>query len=415
MPATFISAARSCPGMKSSGPLTGIRVLDLTQAMAGPFASMILADLGADVVKIEPPSGDQTRAWVPPAIYGRSAYFLSINRGKKSVIVDLKKAGGIEILKRAVSACDILIENFRPGTMERLGLPHSLALKLNPRLIYCSISGYGQTGPLKNWPGYDLTVLAYSGLLSINAEKGRAPIKFGVPIADIISGLFASTAILSALYERTVSGKGQFIDTSMLDSNFYILTHQAMNYFATGRNPELLNSSHPSISPYQVFHALDGYIAIAVGTENLWRKFCEAIDREDLITDSSFSSNEKRVENRDFLARELEAVFSHMDVKGLLARMLAAGVPAAPINSVSEAAGSEQILARGMVTELEAPYGRFRAIGNPFKMSRTSGMTRLHPPDPGENTIEFLTNLGYSEEEVNSLLSEGVVIQHTFE
>lgn len=389
--------------MDGNPPIEGIKVIDLTQAMAGPMATMLLGDLGAEIIKIEPPSGDQTRSWAPPFINGISSYFLSVNRNKRSVVLDLKTTEGVEVLRRLVKEADILIENFRPGTLDRLGLSYERAREINPRIIYCSLSGYGQTGPQKDWPGYDLTVLASSGLLSLNGEEGRSPIKFGVPIADIVSGMLADIAILSALHERNDSGKGQHIDLAMMDGNFMILTHQAFSYFATGQNPRRLGSAHSNISPYQVFRTGDGFIAIAVGTEKLWGEFCRCIGREDLMCNPDFRTNVERVSNRDRLVEELENTFNGMKTKELFSALLKAGIPVAPINSVSEAVNNEQIRARDMVTTMQSPYGEIPMLGTPFKMSRTPGSLRKAPPQLGEDTDDILSGAGYSAEEIHRL------------
>lgn len=395
--------------MEGNPPIEGIKVIDLTQAMAGPMATMLLGDLGAEIIKVEPPSGDQTRSWAPPYINGLSAYFLSVNRNKRSIVLDLKTKEGLEVLKRLVKEADILIENFRPGTMARLGLSYEVAHGLNPGIIYCSLSGYGQTGPQKDWPGYDLTVLASSGLLSLNGEEGRSPIKFGVPIADIVSGMLADIAILGALHERNNSGRGQHIDSSMLDGNFMILTHQAFSYFATGKNPKKLGSAHSSISPYQVFRTQDGFIAIAVGTEKLWTKFCGCIHREDLVDSPEFRTNVERVSNRSRLVEELEKTFSSIKTQDLFSELLEAGIPVAPINSVADAVNNEQIKARDMVTTMEAPYGEIPMLGTPFKMSRTPGKLKKAPPQLGEDTDFILELAGYSREEIDKLRENGIV------
>ena len=395
--------------MAMHSPLEGLRVIDLTQAMAGPMASMLLGDLGAEIIKVEPPSGDQTRSWAPPYINGMSAYFLSANRNKRSIVLDLKSEGGKEVLGRLVRTADVLIENFRPGTLAKLGFDYEAVRGINPEIIYCSLSGYGQSGPQKNWPGYDLTVLASSGLMSISGEEGRPPVKFGVPIADITSGMFADIAIISALYERKESGEGQYIDMSMLDGNFMILTHQAFSYFATGKNPKKLGSAHSSISPYQVFEASDGYIAIAVGTEKLWGEFCRCIDREDLIANPLFASNVERVRNRDDLVPELNRTFASTPVAQLFDKLRKAGIPAAPINTVGDAVNNEQIKQREMVTEISAPYGEIPMLGTPFKLSRTPGKIRKAPPMLGEDTGDILKSLNFTQEEIEKMKSAGAI------
>ena len=394
-------------------PLEGIRVLDLTQAMAGPMATMLLGDLGAEVIKVEPLTGDQTRKWAPPYLNGMSAYFLSTNRNKKSISLDMKSNDGLEVFKKLVEISDVVIENFRPGTTKRLGISYNDLSSIKEELIYCSLSGYGQTGPGKDWPGYDLTVLASSGLMSINGEDGRPPLKFGVPIADITAGLFSDIAILSALYERSVTGKGQFIDMSMLDANFQVLTYQAFNYFATGKNPQRMGSAHSSIAPYQVFKASDGYIAVTVGTEKLWSIFVNAIGRQDLGNNPEFRSNVDRVTNREKLAAELDRTFSQQSVHDLIDKLMCAGIPSSPINSVKEAIENPQVIARDMVTEMDSSYGKIKMLGTPFKMSRTPGKLRKAPPELGEDSDEILRLTGYGEGEIVSLKKRGIVNSKT--
>jgi crotonobetainyl-CoA:carnitine CoA-transferase CaiB-like acyl-CoA transferase len=395
--------------MEKIGSLEGIKVLDLTQAMAGPIATMALGDLGAEIIKLEPPTGDQTRGWAPPYMGNMSSYYLSINRNKKSIAVDLKSHDGQEILRKLVMESDVLFENFRPGTMESFGMSYEDARKLNSKIIYCSLSGYGQTGSSREWTGYDLTVLAYSGLLSMNAEKGRPPIKFGVPIADITAGLFSDIAILAALHHRDLTGEGQFIDMSMLDANFSILTHQAMAYISTGKNPKHLGSAHPNIAPYQVFQAADGYIAIAVGTEKLWKKFCMAIKRDDLAENPMFFANADRIRNREQLANEINRTSSGFKAQDLFQLLLDSGIPAAPINTVEQAINAPQIMERKMLVEMEAPYGKIVMPGTPFKMSATPGSVRLYPPMLGEHTYEILQGLGYNDGEISNMNKRGTV------
>ncbi len=395
--------------MEGTGPLSGLKILDLTQAMAGPMATMTLGDLGAEVVKVEPLAGDQTRSWAPPYMEGMSSYYLSANRNKKSISVDLKNPAGQEILRKLAMDSDVIIENFRPGTMEKFGLSYEMARKLNRGIIYCSLSGYGQTGPSREWPGYDLTVLAYSGLLSLNAEEGRPPIKFGVPIADITAGLFSAIAILAALRHRDTTGEGQFIDMSMLDANFSILTHQATGYLSTGKNPRHLGSAHSNIAPYQVFPTADGYIAVAVGTEKLWKTFCSVTGRDDLAVNELFLTNVDRVRNREMLVEEINRTFKGFATQEIFRKFLDSGIPAAPINSIDQAVNSPQILERNMLVDMEAPYGKVRLLGTPFKMSATPGSVRLHPPMLGENTKDILRGLGYSDEKISDLAERRII------
>lgn len=392
-----------------SGQLKGIKVVDFTQAMAGPMATMLLGDLGADVIKVEPPSGDQTRKWAPPYAEGMSSYFLSANRNKRSFVINLKEAGSKEIVLKILENADILIENFRPGTMKSLGLDYETVKTANSRIIYCSLSGYGQTGPYKDKPGYDLTILANSGLMGINGEPERSPVKFGVPIGDITSGLFADIAILSALYNREISGEGQYIDLSMLDANILTLTNQAFNYFSTGVDPKRMGSVHPNIAPYQVFRTSDGFIAIAVGTEKLWKLFCGVINRTDLADDPRFSSNQERLQNRDQLTQELEKTFEKYNKAELQKILEDAGIPAAPIKNISEVVADEQVIHRNMVTKMKGPYGEIDMLGTPFRFERNSGTLRIPPPLMGGHTREVLRENRFSDEEITEFDKKGLI------
>ena len=257
-----------------SGPLKGVKVLDFTRVMAGPFCTMLLGELGADIVKVEPPGGEDTRGWGPPWMGEDSAYFMSVNKNKRSIILNLRAEASKEVVKRLTRWADIVVENFRPGVTDRLGISYKHLSKINPRIIYCSISGFGQSGPYRDKPGYDLVALAMSGLMSITGEPGRPPVKFGVPIADISTAVFAALAIVSALYWREKTGEGQYIDMSLLDAQISVLSHQAFNYFASGVDPKPMGSAHPNIVPYQVFETSDGYLVLTVGSEKLWKQFC---------------------------------------------------------------------------------------------------------------------------------------------
>lgn len=390
-------------------PLNGVRVLDLTQAMSGPFATMLLGDLGCEVIKIEPPRGDQTRSWAPPFTNGMSSYFLSTNRNKKSICLDLKKEEGREIFGKLVKTCDILIENFRPDTMERLGFDKDKVLKLNEKLIYCSLSGFGQTGPFRDYPGYDLTVLSYSGLLSITGEEGRPPVKFGVPIADIVTGLFADVAILGALHERSESGLGQYLDLAMFDANLLTLSHQAFSYFATNENPEKLGSAHASIAPYQVFETSDGFITIAVGTDRLWNNLLESLKLSSIRNKKEYSSNIERVKHRKELSELISGITRNYKTAKLQQILQEAGIPCAPINTLGDALRSEQSVQREMVREMEAEYGLIEMLGTPFKLSRTPGAVTEPPPMLGQHTLDILRELGYSDERIANLRKNGII------
>lgn len=394
-----------------SGQLKGIKVVDFTQAMAGPMATMLLGDLGADVIKIEPPNGDQTRKWAPPYAEGMSSYFLSANRNKRSFVINLKAPGSRDVIIKLLKDADVVIENFRPGTMKSLGLDYEAIKAANGKVIYCSLSGYGQTGPYKDKPGYDLTILANSGLMSINGEQGRGPVKFGVPIADITSGLFADIAILSALYNRTTTGEGQYIDLSMLDANILTLTNQAFNYFSTRTDPKRMGSVHSNIAPYQVFRTSDGFIAIAVGTEKLWKTFCTVIERPELAEDPRFFSNHERLQNRDQLTEELEKTFGKYKKSDLQRMLENSGIPAAPIKNISEVVSDEQALHRNMITKMKAPFGEIDMLGTPFKFSRDGASLRIPPPLMGEHTREILLENGFSNEEIDELENKGLIFE----
>ncbi|MEM1620021.1 MAG: CoA transferase [Fervidicoccaceae archaeon] len=391
-------------------PLSGVRVLDFSRVLAGPFATMILGDLGADVVKVEPPQGDDTRYWSPPEIRGIAAYFLSTNRNKRSIVIDLKKPESRLVVERLAKWADIVVENFRPGVAERLGIDYATLSRINPKIIYCSISGFGQTGPYREKPAYDLIIQALSGHMSITGEPGRPPVKFGVPITDLTSGMMAVIAILAALHQREKTGVGQYIDVSMLDTQVYLLVNQAYNYFATGRDPERLGSAHPNIAPYQVFTTSDGYVAVAVGNDKLWVDFCKALGRQDLLENPRFKTNELRVTNRRELVEEIEKIFSRMTTSEVVELLERAGVPCGPVKKISEVLSDPQVLHRGMVTKMRHPvYGEVPALGVPLKSSVTGFEIRRAPPLKGEHTREVLREVGFTDEEIESLIAMGVV------
>ena len=392
------------------GALDGIKVLDMTQAMSGPFATMLLGDLGAEVIKVEPPEGDQTRSWAPPYMGGISSYFMSTNRNKESISIDLKKPEGKEILRRLIKTSDVLVENFRPGVMEKLGFSRQDVMEINGKLIYCGISGFGQTGPMKDLPGYDLVILAMSGLLGITGNPDSSPVKFGVPIADITTALFAAISILAALYSRKETGKGQYIDLSMLDSNFLVLTHQLTAYLSTGKNPEKLGSAHSSIAPYQAFRTKDGYIVITVGTEKLWEKFCNALDPS-LLGMPEFRNNVDRVDHRAMLESKINELLKNRTTSEIYKILSEAGIPCAPVNNVSDAVNNDQIKFREMILNMHTDNGDITLPGTPFKLSDTPGTIRSPPPLLGNKNEKILTGAGYTPDEVHKLYIKHVIFK----
>jgi len=319
-------------------PLDNIRILDLSRDLAGPFCSMILADLGAEVIKVEiPERGDEARSWGPPFIGGESAYFLSVNRNKKSVTINLKMEEGREILYKMVEKSDVFLENFRWGVAERLGIHYEKISKINPRIIYCSISGFGHTGPYRDRPAYDIIIQGMSGIMDITGEDSRPPVKVGVSITDLGAGMYATIAILSAILARERSGKGQWIDISLLDSAVTLLVHNAANYFVTGVPPKRMGSAHPNIAPYQCFRAADGkYLVLAVANDEIWKRFCRAIGLERLIHDPEFATNGKRVQNREKLVSLLSEVFLTKERDEWIRIFAEAEVPCGPVNTIDE-------------------------------------------------------------------------------
>jgi crotonobetainyl-CoA:carnitine CoA-transferase CaiB-like acyl-CoA transferase len=390
--------------------LDGIKVVDLTRALSGPFCTMMLGDFGAEVIKVEPPGGDETRLWGPPFVGGESAYFLSINRNKKSIVLDLRKNEGVEIVKRLARDSDILVENYRPGTAKRLGVDYDSLKKVNSKLIYCSISGFGQTGPDKDKPGYDIITFAASGMMSITGEEGRPPVKAGVPVSDIGAGMYAAYAIVSALFRRSRDQSGEYIDASMLEGQISWLTHQAAAYFATGENPNRLGSSHASIVPYQAFKARDDYFVLAVGNDELWAKFCTTLSRPELKEDPRFASNPARVKNKRELESLLESIFANDTAEGWVRKISSAGVPCCQINKLNQVFSDPQVLSRRMVTEVEhQKAGKIKQLGIPYRFANYDFEISRPPPLMGEHSEEILASLDYSKEKVAELKRQGII------
>lgn len=392
--------------------LSGFRVLDLSRALTGPFCSMILGDLGAEIVKVEPPGGDETRFWGPPFLNGESAYFMCVNRNKRSIVIDLKNAAGKELLLELAAKADIFLENFRPGVVARLGIDYETVSSRNSKIIYASISGFGQDGPYKNRTAYDLIIQGMSGFMGITGEPGRPPVRVGVAISDLAGGLMASIGILSALVAREKTERGQFIDVSLLDSSVYLMTYMAANYFATGIPPDRTGSVHPNIAPYQVFKAADQkYVNVAVGNDATWKKFCEVLNLSSLVCDDRFRTNAGRVQNRNALVTIIKGVLENIEGEKFLSLLEAAGIPAGPIYDMAEVFRDPQIKSRKMLLELEhRKAGRLRMPGVPFKFSHSEAPSCRSPPLLGEHTRELLSEiLGYSAGQIEELLMKGVV------
>lgn len=393
-------------------PLEDIKVVDLTRVLAGPYCTMLLADMGADVVKVERPgTGDDTRGYGPPFVNGESAYFMSVNRNKRSVTLNLKDEQGQRILGRLLETADVVVENFRPGQMESFGFGYETAKVVNPRLIYCSISGYGHTGPNAQLPGYDLIIQGEGGIASLTGDADGPPYKVGTSQADIVAGMMAFQGILLALLARTQTGGGQKIDIGMLDCQVALLTYQAGIYFATGESPTRAGNRHPTISPYETFPCRDGYLNLACGNDSLWRSFCTVAGLEALANDRRFRKNSDRVQNGEQLRALLEPVMKQKTTQEWIETLRPHGIPCGQIQSVKEVCDHPQVLAREMVIELQHPKaGAIRMTGVPIKLSDTPGAVYSPPPVLGEHTAEVMSDwLHMSTAELDNLYQAGVV------
>ena len=394
-----------------AGPLKGIRVLDLTRILAGPYATMILRDLGAEVIKIEQPeTGDEARDF-GPFKNDFSLYFMSVNRGKKSVTLNLKSPRGKELFLELVKGSDILVENFRPGTMEKLGLDYESLKKHQPSLLYAACSGFGQTGPYAMRGAYDMIIQGMGGIISITGEPDRPPVRVGTSIGDITSALFTTIGLLSALRHRDQTGEGQLIDVGMLDCQVAILENAMVRYFSTGDIPRPLGRRHPAITPFEVFESADGYVVIAIGNNELWRKFCDHVDRPALIDDERFHTNALRTENHESLFPILAEIMCRRTTDAWVEALEAIGVPCGPVNTVDKVANDPQVLARDMIAEVEHDTtGTVQIPGIPIKLSETPGQIDAPAPNLGEHTSEVLTDLlKLGAEEVNQLKQDGVI------
>ncbi len=393
-------------------PLEGIRVLDLSRILAGPHCTMVLGDLGAEVIKVERPGvGDDTRTWGPPFAGGEAAYYLCCNRNKKSIAIDLKKPEGIELVKELAKKSDVFVENFTPGLMKKFGIDYETLSEINPRLVYCSITAYGQDGPYKDRPGYDMVLSAVGGLMWITGEHDGDPCKVGVAITDVLTGVHASGAIMASLFWRERSGKGQYIDCSLLDIQASGLANIASNYLVAGKEARRWGTAHESIVPYQVFKTKDHPIAIAAANQKLWVSFAKALGKEEWLDDPRFESNPKRVENRDLLLPLVAARMKEKTCDEWTEILVAAKVPCGPVNNMERLFHDPQILRRNMVAEVPHPtIGSLKLCGVPIKYSDAPGRIRRHPPLVGEHTDEILKEvLGFSGDRIEGLKKGGVV------
>jgi crotonobetainyl-CoA:carnitine CoA-transferase CaiB-like acyl-CoA transferase len=392
--------------------LSGVTVVDFTRVLSGPYCTMLLADMGARVIKIEQPGrGDDTRAWGPPFVNGESAYFLSINRNKESLTLDLKHPAARNPLDALLQRADVVVENFRPGTMERLGLGYDELHRRFPRMVYCSISGFGQTGPRSAEPGYDAVIQGEAGLMSITGAADGPPFRLGVAIADIVSGMFAAQGIAMALLARSRTGRGQRVDVGMLDATAALLTYQAGIYFATGTTPVRMGNRHPTIVPYETFAARDGDFVVAVGNDEQWLRFCGALGARDLAGDPRFVTNRDRVANYDALRPLLAARLQQRSRSEWVGDLTRAGVPCGSVRDVAEVLQDPQLAAREMIETVEhATAGALRVLGVPIKLSDTPGAIRTAPPALGQHTAQILReDCGLSGGEIEELRSDGAV------
>lgn len=392
-------------------PLEGIKVLDMSRTLAGPYCTMLLGDQGAEVIKIEQPGkGDESRRFTPPTWNGESCYYLSSNRNKRSVTVNLKSEKGKEIIYKLAKEADVLVENYRTGTMDKLGFGYEKMKEMNPKLVYCSISGFGRTGPEKNRAGYDLLLQGFGGLMSVTGEPDRGPSKAGMSIVDLSTGLFAVYGILTALFAAQKTGKGQFVDVSLLDGQISLLNYLATGYLATGKPAGRMGAAHPSIVPYQAFRAKDMDIILAVANDGLWVKCCEAFGWNDLLEDSRFQKNIDRVAHRNEIVSIISERLITMESKAIFEKMDKAGVPCGPIHTIDQIVNHPQVAAREMMIEIEHPIVKnLKVPGFPIKLSETPAKVRYHPPLLGEHTEEVLQELGYTSDEIQRFKNENVV------
>lgn len=396
--------------MTKEPPLNNVRVIDCTQMMAGPFCTMLLGDMGADIIKVEKPDGDDIRRSGPPFIGGESAAFLGINRNKRSVVINLKNDEGVSILRRMIEQADVLVQNMRPGTMDRLGLGYEALQEINPALVYTTISGFGITGPYKDRGGFDLVAQGMSGLMSITGFPDGPPARNGVPIADLNAGFYAAYGTLCAYIHRLQTGKGQHVDTSLLEAGIAYSIWESAIYFATGKPPGPVGSGHSLSAPYQAFKTKDSYFIVGAANQANWERLCIAIEREELTLDPRFIANSDRRNNLKELQNTLEKTFVQRTTSEWIKTLDEAGVPCGPINNLAEVYSDPQVQSRGMIVEMEhAKAGKTRNIGLPIKMSATPGSIRNPAPILGQHTVEVLAEFGYTQREIASLTESSVI------
>lgn len=393
------------------GPLAGFTVLDLTRVLSGPYCTMVLGDLGARIIKVEQPGkGDDTRAWGPPFLGDESAYFLSINRNKESVTLDYKPAAGRKVLEELMAKADVLVENFRPGTLERAGFGWEAMHQKFPRLVYASIAGYGQTGPRKDEAGYDAVMQAEGGLMSVTGDADRPGYRLGVAITDMVSGLYCAQGITAALLARERFGEGQRVDIGMLDTTAALLTYQAANWFATGQTPQRKGNRHATIAPYETFTTADGEIVIAVGNDDIWKRFCPAVGLPELAANPRFATNRDRMANYDEMRPPIDRVFRTATNAEWIERLNSAGVANGEVRDIGQMLNDPQLAAREMVQTMMHPtVGATRVIGAPIKLSATPASLRTPPPVLGQHTDAVLSELGYAAGEIAALRANRVV------
>jgi crotonobetainyl-CoA:carnitine CoA-transferase CaiB-like acyl-CoA transferase len=394
-------------------PLSGVRVLDLTRALAGPFCTMILGDLGADVIKVEPAGGDMIREW-GPFDRGTSAYYLSGNRNKRGIAVNFRDPAALDLLRGLAGSCDVVVENFRAGAMEAMGLAYETLAAANPRLIYASVTGFGRTGPSAGRPGFDQIAQGYSGLMSVTGSAESGPVRVGVAIGDQTAGMWCAIGVLAAVAERHTTGRGRRVETSLLAGLVGLMSVQAQRYLSLGEVPALAGNTHPVIAPYGVFETGDGPLNIAPATAEMWKRLCDVLELQQLVADPRYATNAARMERRVELKAIIEAKLKERSRREWSERLLAADIPAGPINNLADVFADEQVVHSQLVEEVQhTQLGTMRQVGSPVTFDgRLGGSIRRAPPVLGEHTFEVLREHGYSQRDLEALASKGVIVQH---